>query len=59
VHEVGGVGQSEMHTADPFLPKPCVFKVEFTMGKLKRCKSSGGRSDSSRTDSSRRGNIAL
>jgi hypothetical protein len=39
VHEVGGVKQTEMSTAELFVPEPCVSEFEVAVGKLKRCKS--------------------
>jgi hypothetical protein len=41
VHVVGGVRQTEMHTAEPFVPQPNASKVEVAIGKLKRYKSPG------------------
>jgi hypothetical protein len=41
VHGAGGVRQSEMHTAEPFMLKPSGSEVEVTIGKLKRYKSPG------------------
>jgi hypothetical protein len=41
VHRAGDVRQAEMHTAEPFVPKPSSSKVEVAIGKLKRCKSPG------------------
>jgi hypothetical protein len=41
VHGAGGVRQTEMHTAEPFLPDPSASEVEVAIGKLKRCKSPG------------------
>jgi hypothetical protein len=41
VHGAGGVRQTEMHTAEPFVPKPSSSEVEFAIGKLKRYKSPG------------------
>jgi hypothetical protein len=38
VHRVGGVRQTEMYTAEPFVPVPSV-SVEVAIGKLKRYKS--------------------
>jgi hypothetical protein len=38
VHGVGGVRQTEMHTAEPFVPQPSVSEVEVAIGKLKRYK---------------------
>jgi hypothetical protein len=38
---MGGVRQTEMHTAEPFLPEPSVSEVEVAIGKLKRYKSPG------------------
>jgi hypothetical protein len=33
--------QTEMHTAEPFVPEPSASDVEVAIGKLKRCKSAG------------------
>jgi hypothetical protein len=41
IHSVGGVRQTEMHTAKPFLPEPSASEVEVAVGKLKRYKSQG------------------
>jgi hypothetical protein len=38
---VGGVRHIEMHTAEPFVPKPSASEVEVAVGKLKRYKSRG------------------
>jgi hypothetical protein len=37
----GGVRQTEMHTAEPFVPEPSSPEVEVAIGKLKRYKSPG------------------
>jgi hypothetical protein len=39
VHGAGGVRQTEMHTAEPFMPEPSASEVEVAIGKLKRYKS--------------------
>jgi hypothetical protein len=39
VHGAGGVGQTEMHTAEPFVPEPSSSEIEVAIGKLKRYKS--------------------
>jgi hypothetical protein len=36
---VSGVKQSEMHTAQPFVPEPSISNVWVAISKLKRCKS--------------------
>jgi hypothetical protein len=41
VHWAGGVRQSEMHTAKPFVPECSASEVEDAIGKLKRYKSPG------------------
>jgi hypothetical protein len=41
VHGAGGVRQTEMHTAEPFVPEPSASEVEVAIGKLKRYKSPG------------------
>jgi hypothetical protein len=41
VHGAGGVRQTEMHTAEPFVPDPSASEVEVAIGKLKRYKSLG------------------
>jgi hypothetical protein len=38
VHGAGGVRQTEMHTAEPFVPMPSISEVEVGIGKLKRYK---------------------
>jgi hypothetical protein len=37
----GGVRQTEIHTAEPFVPEPSASEVEVAIGKLKRYKSPG------------------
>jgi hypothetical protein len=41
VNGAGGVRQTEMHTARPFVPQPTVSEGEVAVGKLKRYKSPG------------------
>jgi hypothetical protein len=41
VQGVGGVMQTEMHTAEPFVPVPSASEAEVAIGKLKRYKSLG------------------
>jgi hypothetical protein len=41
VHEAGGVRQTEMHTAELFVPHPSASEIEVAIGKLIRCKSPG------------------
>ena len=41
VHGVKGVGQEEIHTAEPLVPGPSVSEVELTIDKLKSRKSPG------------------
>jgi hypothetical protein len=41
VHRAGGVRQTEMHTAETFVPEPSSSEVEVAIGKLKRYISSG------------------
>jgi hypothetical protein len=41
VHRVGGVRQTEMHTAKPFVPEPSTSEAEVAIGQLKRYKSPG------------------
>jgi hypothetical protein len=38
---VSGIRQTEMHTAEPFVPEPSVSEIEAASGKLKRYKSPG------------------
>jgi hypothetical protein len=40
-HGAGGISQTEMHTAEPFVPEPSASEVEVAIGKLKRYKSPG------------------
>jgi hypothetical protein len=40
-HGAGGVRQTEMHTAEPFVPEPSASEVEVANWKLKRYKSPG------------------
>jgi hypothetical protein len=41
VYGAGGVRQTEMHTAEPFVPEPSALEVECAIGKLKMYKSPG------------------
>jgi hypothetical protein len=41
VQRAGGVRQTEMHTAEPFVTEPSSSEVEVAIGKLKRYKSPG------------------
>jgi hypothetical protein len=41
IHRAGGVRQTEMHTAKPFVPECSALEVEVAVGKLKRYKSPG------------------
>jgi hypothetical protein len=41
IHGAGGVRQTEMHTAEPFVPEPSASEVEVRVGKLKRYKPPG------------------
>jgi hypothetical protein len=41
VHGAGGVRQTEIHTAEAFVPEPSASEVEVAIGKLKRYKSPG------------------
>jgi hypothetical protein len=41
VHGAGGVRQTEIHTAEPFLPESSASEVEIAIGKLKSYKSPG------------------
>jgi hypothetical protein len=41
VHGAGDVRQTEMHTAEPFVPEPSSSEVEVAIGKLKRYNSPG------------------
>jgi hypothetical protein len=41
VHRVGGVRQTQMHTANPFVPQHRATEAEVAIGKLKRYKSLG------------------
>jgi hypothetical protein len=41
VHGAGGVRQTEIHTAEPFVPEPSASEVEAAIGKLKKLKSPG------------------
>jgi hypothetical protein len=50
-----GFRQTEIHTAEPFVPESSAAEVEVAIRKMKRYKAP----DSSRTDSSREGNIAF
>jgi hypothetical protein len=41
VHGAGGVRQTEMHTAEPFVPQPSASEAEVAIGKQKSYKSPG------------------
>jgi hypothetical protein len=41
VHGAGGVRQTEMHSAEPFVPGPSASESEVATGKLTRYKSPG------------------
>jgi hypothetical protein len=41
VHGAGGVRQTEMHTAEPFVPGPSASEAEVAIGKTERYKSPG------------------
>jgi hypothetical protein len=41
VHGAGDVRQTEMRTAEPFVPEPSASKAEVALGKLKRYKTPG------------------
>jgi hypothetical protein len=41
VQEAGGIRQTEIHTAEPFVPEPSATEVEMAIRKLKRCKAPG------------------
>jgi hypothetical protein len=41
VHGAGGVRQTEMHAAEPFVPEPSASEFEVPIGKLERYKSPG------------------
>jgi hypothetical protein len=41
VHRAGGVRQTEMHTAEPYVPDPCASEAEVAIAKVKRYKSPG------------------
>jgi hypothetical protein len=41
IHGAGGVRQTEMHSAEPFVPEPSASEVGVATGKLKRYKSPG------------------
>jgi hypothetical protein len=41
IHKAGGDGQTEIHTAESFVPQPSASEVEVAIAKLKRYKSPG------------------
>jgi hypothetical protein len=41
VYGAGGVRQTDIHTAEPFVPEPSASEVEVAIGKLKSYKSPG------------------
>jgi hypothetical protein len=38
IYGAGGVRQTEMHTAEPFVPEPSASEAEVAIGKLRRYK---------------------
>jgi hypothetical protein len=58
VHWAGGVRQTEMHTAEAFVPERSAAEVEVAVGKLKSYKSPGFDQISAELFS-RRGSIAF
>jgi hypothetical protein len=40
-HIAGGIRQTEIHTAEPFVPEPRAAEVEFAIRKMKRYKAPG------------------
>jgi hypothetical protein len=59
VHGAGRVRETEMHTAESFVPEPSASEVEDAIGELKRYKSPGVDQIPAELNSSRRGNIAF
>jgi hypothetical protein len=41
VQRVGGIRQTEIQTAEPFVPEPSISEVEVAIGNLKSYKSPG------------------
>jgi hypothetical protein len=41
IQRVGGIRQTEIQTAEPFVPEHSISEVDFAIGKLKNCKSPG------------------
>jgi hypothetical protein len=41
VQQVGGIRQTEIQTAEPFVPEPSMSEIEVAIGKLKRYMSPG------------------
>jgi hypothetical protein len=41
VQEAGGIKQTEIHTAEPFVPEPSAAEVQVTIRKIKRYKAPG------------------
>jgi hypothetical protein len=41
VQGAGGIRQTEIHTAEPFVTEPSAAEVEAAIRKLKRCKTPG------------------
>jgi hypothetical protein len=41
VHAAGGVRQTEMRTAEPFVPEPSAAETEIVIGKVRRYKFVG------------------
>jgi hypothetical protein len=41
VHGAGGVRQTDIHTAEPFVPEPTASEAEVALGKLKSYESPG------------------
>jgi hypothetical protein len=38
VQQVGSIGQTEIQTAEPFVPEPSISEIEVAIGKLRRYK---------------------
>jgi hypothetical protein len=41
IQRIGGIRQTEIQTAEPFVPEPNISEIEVAIGKLKRYKSPG------------------
>jgi hypothetical protein len=55
----GGTRQTEIHTAEPFVPEPSAAEVEVAIRKMKRYKAPGSDQNPAELIQARGGNIAF